>query len=117
MATQRVSKTAVKKTQNKKPTIKSRATKKKSPKHPNSFKALRTLKVGAKSYTYFSLKQAEKNGLDGISALPYSMKVLLENLLRHEDGETVTADDIIAIKNGCRAANLIVRLPIVRRAY
>ena len=98
MATQRVSKTAVKKTQNKKPTTKSRATKKTSPKHPNSFKALRTLKVGAKSYTYFSLKQAEKNGLDGISALPYSMKVLLENLLRHEDGETVTADDIIAIK-------------------
>ncbi|MEC6998660.1 MAG: aconitate hydratase AcnA, partial [Pseudomonadota bacterium] len=98
MATQRVSKTAVKKTQNKKPTKKSRATKKTSPKHPNSFKALRTLKVGAKSYTYFSLKQAEKNGLDGISALPYSMKVLLENLLRHEDGETVTADDIIAIK-------------------
>ena len=98
MATQHVSKTAVKKTQNKKPTTKSRATKKTSPKHPNSFKAIRTLKVGAKSYTYFSLKQAEKNGLDGISALPYSMKVLLENLLRHEDGETVTADDIIAIK-------------------
>ena len=98
MATQRVSKTAVKKTQNKKPTKKSRATKKTSPKHPNSFKALRTLKVGAKSYTYFSLKQAEKNGLDGISALPYSMKVLLENLLRYEDGDTVTADDIIAIK-------------------
>ena len=98
MATQRVSKTAFKKTQNKKPTTKSRATKKTSPKHPNSFKALRTLKVGAKSYTYFSLKQAEKNGLDGISALPYSMKVLLENLLRHEDGKTVTADDIIAIK-------------------
>ena len=98
MATQRVNKTAVKKTQNKKPTTKSRATKKTSPKHPNSFKALRTLKVGAKSYTYFSLKQAEKNGLDGISALPYSMKVLLENLLRYEDGDTVTADDIIAIK-------------------
>ena len=98
MATQRVSKTAVKKTQNKKPTKKSRATKKTSPKHPNSFKAIRTLKVGAKSYTYFSLKQAEKNGLDGISALPYSMKVLLENLLRYEDGDTVTADDIIAIK-------------------
>ena len=98
MAKQRVSKTAVKKSQNKKPTTKSRAIKKTSPKHPNSFKALRTLKVGAKSYAYFSLKQAEKNGLDGISALPYSMKVLLENLLRHEDGDTVTADDIIAIK-------------------
>lgn len=103
MATQRVSKTANKTVQKKKPTTKSqatrsRATKTASPKHPNSFKALKTLKVGAKSYAYFSLKQAEKNGLDGISALPYSMKVLLENLLRHEDGDTVTADDIIAIK-------------------
>ena len=98
MATQRVSKTVNKKVQKKKPTTTSRAAKNTSPKHPNSFKALKTLKVGAKSYAYFSLKQAEKNGLEGISALPYSMKVLLENLLRHEDGETVTADDIIAMK-------------------
>ena len=98
MATQRVSKTANKKVQKKKSTTTSRTRKNTSPKHPNSFKALKTLKVGAKSYAYFSLKEAEKNGLDGISALPYSMKVLLENLLRHEDGETVTADDIIAMK-------------------
>ncbi|MEC8094184.1 MAG: aconitase family protein, partial [Pseudomonadota bacterium] len=67
--------------------------------HPNSFKSRRTLKVGNKSYVYYSLKAAEKNGLDGISALPNSMKVLLENLLRHEDGRTVTADDILAVKN------------------
>jgi aconitate hydratase len=93
MATQRVSKTANKKVQKKKSTTTSRARKNISPKHPNSFKALKTLKVGAKSYAYFSLKEAEKNGLDGISALPYSMKVLLENLLRHEDGETVTGDE------------------------
>lgn len=67
--------------------------------HPDSFKALKTLKVGTKKYSYFSLKAAEKNGLDGISKLPYSMKVLLENLLRHEDGRTVTADDIRAVKS------------------
>ena len=66
--------------------------------HPDSFKALKTLTVGKKKYAYFSLKAAEKNGLDGISKLPYSMKVLLENLLRHEDGRTVTADDIRAVK-------------------
>ncbi len=66
--------------------------------HPNSFKARKTLKVGNKSYVYYSLKAAEKNGLDGISALPYSMKILLENLLRHEDGTTVTAADIKAVK-------------------
>lgn len=67
--------------------------------HPNSFKALKTLTVGKKKYAYFSLKAAEKNGLEGISSLPYSMKVLLENLLRHEDGRTVTADDIRAVKS------------------
>ena len=43
------------------------------------------------------------------------MKVLLENLLRREDGETVTMMILSRLKNGCRAANLIVRLPIVRR--
>ena len=65
--------------------------------NPDSFKSRRTLKVGSKSYIYFSLTAAEKNGLKGISTLPYSMKVLLENLLRHEDGHTVTADDIKAV--------------------
>ena len=60
----------------------------------DSFKARKTLKVGAKSYSYFSLKAAEKNGLKGISRLPYSLKVLLENLLRHEDGRSVTKADI-----------------------
>jgi aconitate hydratase len=56
----------------------------------DSFKSRKTLKVGSKSYTYFSLKAAEKNGLKGITKLPYSLKVLLENLLRHEDGRSVT---------------------------
>jgi aconitate hydratase len=63
----------------------------------NSFKAKKTLKVGAKTYTFYSLKAAEKNGLGGISKLPYSMKVLLENLLRHEDGRSVTKEDIQAV--------------------
>ena len=67
--------------------------------HPNSFGARKTLKVGNKSYVYYSLKAAEKNGLDGISRLPNSMKVLLENLLRFEDGRTVTAADIKAVKS------------------
>jgi len=62
----------------------------------NSFKSRRTLTVGTKSYIYFSLTAAEKNGLGGISRLPYSLKVLLENLLRHEDGQTVKASDICA---------------------
>jgi aconitate hydratase len=63
----------------------------------DSFKCRKTLKVGAKSYVYYSLPDAEKNGLKGISKLPYSMKVLLENLLRHEDGRTVTQADIAGV--------------------
>jgi aconitate hydratase len=63
----------------------------------DSFKCCRTLKVGSKSYAYYSLPVAEKNGLKGISRLPYAMKVLLENLLRNEDGRTVTKDDIKAV--------------------
>jgi len=63
----------------------------------DSFKCRKTLKVGTKSYVYFSLTTAEKNGLKGISKLPYSMRVLLENLLRHEDGQTVTKNDIKAV--------------------
>ena len=63
----------------------------------DSFKSRKTLKVGTKTYVYFSLAAAEKNGLKGISKLPYSMRVLLENLLRYEDGNTVTKSDIQAI--------------------
>ena len=62
----------------------------------DSFKCRRTIEAGGASFDYFSLPEAEKNGLDGISKLPFSLKVLLENLLRHEDGTTVTADDIRA---------------------
>src|SRR5256885_16185984 len=63
----------------------------------DSFKSQKTLKVGGKTYVYYSLPAAEKNGLKGISRLPYSMKVLLENLLRNEDGRTVKRDDILAV--------------------
>ena len=62
----------------------------------DSFKCARTLKVGSKTYAYYSLLAAEKNGLKGISRLPFSLKVLLENLLRNEDGRSVTKEDIQA---------------------
>jgi len=68
-----------------------------APSHPDSFKCRRTLQVGAKVYEYFSLPEAERNGLAGISRLPFSLKVLVENLLRHEDGRSVRADDIRAV--------------------
>ncbi len=63
----------------------------------DSFKCRKTLTADGKTYTYYSLPEAEKNGLAGIARLPYSMKVLLENLLRHEDGRTVTKADIQAV--------------------
>ncbi|MEZ5852644.1 MAG: aconitate hydratase AcnA [Hyphomicrobiaceae bacterium] len=63
----------------------------------DTFKCRKTLTVGSKTYEYYSLPDAEKNGLPGISKLPYSLKVLLENLLRHEDGRSVKADDIRAM--------------------
>ena len=63
----------------------------------DSFNCRREITAGGKTYAYFDLKEAEKNGLTGVSKLPYTLQVLLENLLRHEDGRTVTKADIEAI--------------------
>ena len=65
--------------------------------HIDSFKCRKTLTVGGKDYVYYSLTEAEKNGLEGISKLPFSMKVLLENLLRFEDDRSVKKSDIEAV--------------------
>jgi len=63
----------------------------------DSFSCRTKLTVNGKEYVYYSLTKAEENGLEGISRLPFSLKVLLENLLRFEDDRTVTAEDIKAI--------------------
>ena len=63
----------------------------------DSFRCCKPLKVGSKTYAFYSLAAAEKNGLKGISRLPFSMKVLLENLLRNEDGRSVSKDDLLAV--------------------
>jgi len=63
----------------------------------DSLKTRRELDVGGKTYAYYSLAAAEEAGLTGISRLPVSMKVLLENLLRNEDGKSVGPDDLNAI--------------------
>ncbi len=65
----------------------------------DSFKCKTTITAGGKTYEYFSLPLAEKNGLPGISKLPFSLKVLIENLLRFEDGITVKKADIEAAAN------------------
>ncbi len=63
----------------------------------NTFKSIQTLTVDGKQYQIASLIEAQKHGLANISALPFSLKVLLENLLRYEDNDTVTAADINAV--------------------
>jgi aconitase A len=62
----------------------------------DSFKCKTSMTVDGKTYEYFSLALAEKNGLPGISKLPFSLKVLLENMLRFEDGVEVKKADIEA---------------------
>ena len=64
------------------------------PGNKNSYNCLKSMQVDGKDYKYFSLKEAEKNGLAGISKLPKSLLVLLENLLRFEDGVSVTKSQI-----------------------
>src|SRR5881628_1534935 len=69
----------------------------------NTFNSQSTLKLGSTELNYFSLEQAEKAGAGAVSSLPFSLKVMLENLLRFEDGATVTADDIRALAAGATA--------------
>jgi aconitate hydratase len=64
----------------------------------NSFKSLSEIKIQNTNYKYYSLKKAEQNGLVGISKLPKSLKVLLENLLRYEDDLSVNKNQINSIK-------------------
>jgi aconitate hydratase len=64
----------------------------------DSFRSQKTLNVDGVSYHYFSLPDAAKNGVGDITRLPVTLKVLLENLLRHEDGSVVTKDDVVAVQ-------------------
>lgn len=66
--------------------------------HPNSFKARHELSVGSQSYQIYQLSALQDQGMD-VNRLPYGLKILLENLLRTEDGVNVTADDIRFLAN------------------
>jgi len=63
----------------------------------NSFGTRTALAVGGRSVDFYSLPVLEKAGFPEIARLPYSMKILLENLLRHEDGRFVKAADVEAL--------------------
>ena len=67
------------------------------PGNKNSYNSLKSIKVNGNEYKYYSLAEAESNGLKGISKLPKSLKVLLENLLRYEDDLSVTKTQIEAV--------------------
>ena len=69
------------------------------PGNKNSYKSLSDIEVNGKNFKYYSLKKAEQNGLHGISKLPKSLKVLLENLLRYEDDISVNKNQIERSKN------------------
>jgi aconitate hydratase len=69
-----------------------------TPGKKNSYSSLSKISIDNKEYNYYSLKEAEKNGLEGISCLPKSLKVLLENLLRYEDDLSVNKNQINSIK-------------------
>ena len=64
------------------------------PGNKNSYNSLKVININGSEYKYYSLIEAEKNGLEGISKLPKSLKVLLENLLRYEDDLSVTKNQI-----------------------
>ena len=70
-----------------------------TPGKKNSYNSLKSINIEGNEYKYFSIKEAEKNGLEGVSKLPKSLIILLENLLRFEDDITVTKNQIVAISN------------------
>jgi len=75
----------------------------------------RSLQVGDLSYDYFSIPEAEK-ALGDLSRLPFSLRVLLENLLRFEDGRSVTVDHLKAMVQWIQDRPRTARSPTVRRA-
>ena len=78
-------------------------------------KTRKTLKVGSSSFAYYSIPAAEAAGLGEFKNLPAALKVVLENMLRYEDGKTVSLDDIKAFstwgKNGGKNPNEIAYRP------
>jgi aconitate hydratase len=66
----------------------------------NSFGAAVKLRVGNQEYECFRLSRLEETGVGNVARLPFSTKILLENLLRHEDGRRVSADDVALVARG-----------------
>jgi aconitate hydratase len=80
------------------------------PGNKNSYNSLKSININSREYKYYSLSEAEKNGLKGISKLPKSLKVLLENLLRYEDDLSVTKNQIEAIKEWLKTKKSLIEI-------
>ncbi|MDW8290605.1 MAG: aconitate hydratase AcnA [Armatimonadota bacterium] len=65
----------------------------------NSFRAKAVLSTPSGEVTIYRLDALQKAGVSGLDRLPYSIRVLLENLLRHEDGRVIAAEDVLALAN------------------
>jgi aconitate hydratase len=66
----------------------------------NSFGAAAKLRVGNVEYDYFSLSHLAQQGIGNVGRLPFSIRILLENLLRNEDGKRVSQPDVVAVASG-----------------
>src|SRR5437762_4772139 len=77
----------------------------------NSFGAAATLRSGSSAYQIYRLDALEKRGFSQAARLPFSIRILLENLLRLEDGQRVTAADIEAVASGAGGATEILFMP------
>src|SRR5688500_20244742 len=77
----------------------------------DTFRTRSTLTVGNRQFDYYSLAALERAGLGGVTALPFSLKILLENLLRREDNSFVKAGDIRALATGDHADKEISFMP------
>ena len=74
--------------------------------YQNSFGVVRDLEFRGGSARYYSLPALQQSGFPGVARLPYSLKILLENLLRHEDGAAVRTGDIQALANWDHSADI-----------
>ena len=68
----------------------------------NSFQTLKTLTTKSGTYGYYDLQELERKGVAEVSRLPFSIRVMLESLLRNEDGYQVTREDIEALARAVR---------------
>ncbi|MEK6703147.1 MAG: aconitase family protein, partial [Planctomycetota bacterium] len=80
---------------------------------PDPFQARQTLKTAHGTYVYYSLDALTKKGIGRVSTLPYSIRVLLESMLRNLDGFIVTADDVAGLANWNAKAPVKEEIPFM----